>query len=78
MLILGKKETRKGFDERLKGFNIAFGSDATTELHLKADYFWGGQAKANVKQGELARQIDDLGLTNVVPISSALSTSDMA
>ena len=74
----GKKETRKGFDELLKGFKIAFGSDATTELHLKADYFWGGQAKANAKQGELARQIDDLGLTNVVPISSALSTSGMA
>lgn len=74
----GKKETRKGFDELLKGFKIAFGSDVTTELHLKADYFWGGQAKANAKQGELARQIDDLGLTNVVPISSALSTSGMA
>jgi glycosyltransferase involved in cell wall biosynthesis len=74
----GKKETRKGFDELLEGFKIAFGSDATTELHLKADYFWGSQGQANAKQDELARQIDDLGLNNVVPISSALSTSDMA
>ena len=74
----GKKETRKGFDELLEGFKIAFGSDATTELHLKADYFWGGQAEAKAKQDELARQIDDLGLTNVASISSALSTSDMA
>ena len=74
----GKKETRKGFDELLEGFKIAFGSDATTELHLKADYFWGGQAEAKAKQDELAHQIDDLGLTNVASISSALSTSDMA
>lgn len=74
----GKKETRKGFDELLEGFKIAFGSDATTELHLKADYFWGGQAEAKAKQDELAHQIDDLGLTNVASISCALSTSDMA
>ena len=74
----GKKETRKGLDELLQGFKIAFGSDATTELHLKADYFWGGREKANAKQGELARQIDDLGLSNVVTVSGALSTSDMA
>lgn len=74
----GKKETRKGFDELLEGFKIAFGSDATAELHLKADYFWGGQQKSNAKQDELACQIDDLGLGNVVPVSGALSTSDMA
>ena len=74
----GKKETRKGFDELLEGFQIAFGGDETTELHLKADYFWGGQAKAEAKQGELSRQIDGLGLRNVVPVSGALSTSDMA
>jgi len=52
----GKKETRKGFDELLEGFQIAFGSDATTELHLKADYFWGGQAQADAKRAELANQ----------------------
>ena len=74
----GKKETRKGFDELLQRFKIAFGTDAKTELHLKADYFWGGRGQANAKQNELARQIDDLGLKNVVPISNALSTSDMA
>jgi len=74
----GKKETRKGFDELLEGFRIAYGGDETTELHLKADYFWGGQAKAEAKQGELSRQIDGLGLRNVVPVSGALSTSDMA
>lgn len=74
----GKKETRKGFDELLEGFQIAFGGDETTELHLKADYFWGGQAKAEAKQDELSRQIDGLGLSNVVPVSGALSTSDMA
>ena len=74
----GKKETRKGFDELLEGFKIAFGNDATTELHLKADYFWGSQGQANAKQDELSRQIDNLGLNNVVPISGALSTSDMA
>ena len=74
----GKKETRKGFDELLEGFQIAFGDDETTELHLKADYFWGGQAKAEAKQDELSRQIDGLGLRNVVPVSGALSTSDMA
>jgi len=74
----GKKETRKGFDELLEGFQIAFGGDETTELHLKADYFWGGQAKAEAKQDELSRQIDGLGLRNVVPVSGALSTSGMA
>ena len=74
----GKKETRKGFDELLQGFQIAFGSDETTELHLKADYFWGGQAQAHAKQDELSHQIDGLGLRNVVPVSGALSTSDMA
>ena len=74
----GKKETRKGFDELLEGFKIAFGNDVTTELHLKADYFWGGRGKANAKEVELSRQIAGLGLTNVVPISSALTTSDMA
>jgi len=74
----GKKETRKGFDELLEGFRIAFGDDETTELHLKADYFWGGQAKAEAKQDELSRQIDGLGLHNVVPFSGALSTLDMA
>ena len=74
----GKKETRKGFDELLEGFNIAFGGYATTELHLKADYFWDVQGQANAKQDELARQIEGLGLTNVIPISSNLSTSDMA
>jgi len=74
----GKKETRKGFDELLEGFKIAFGSDETTELHLKADYFWGGQAQADSKQDELSRQIDGLGLRNVVPVSGTLSTLDMA
>ena len=74
----GKKETRKGFDELLEGFKIAFGTDTTTELHLKADYFWGGSAQAKAKQDELARHIEGLGLTNVVPISGSLSTSDMA
>ena len=53
----GKKETRKGFDELLEGFKIAFGGDATTELHLKADYFWGVQGQAKAKQDELARQM---------------------
>ena len=74
----GKKETRKGFDELLEGFKIAFGGDEKTELHLKADYFWGSQGQANAKQDELASQIDVMGLTNVVPISGALSTTDMA
>jgi glycosyltransferase involved in cell wall biosynthesis len=74
----GKKETRKGFDELLEGFKIAFGGDAKTELHLKADYFWGSQDQANAKQDQLASQIDVMGLTNVVPISGALSTTDMA
>ena len=74
----GKKETRKGFDELLEGFKIAFGGDEKTELHLKADYFWGSQGQANAKQDELASQIDAMGLTNVVPISGALSTTDMA
>ena len=74
----GKKETRKGFDELLEGFKIAFGDDDTTELHLKADYFWGGKTQTDEKRNELSRQIDGLGLTNVVPVSGALSTSDMA
>ena len=74
----GKKETRKGFEELLAGFKIAFGGDKTTELHLKADYFWVGQTQSDAKQEELSRQIDRLGLTNVVPVSGALSTSDMA
>ena len=74
----GKKETRKGFDELLEGFKIAFGSDETTELHLKADYLWCGQAQADAKQNELSRQINDLGLRNVVPVSGVLSTPDMA
>ena len=74
----GKKETRKGFDELLAGFKIAFGGDKTTELYLKADYFWVGQTQSDAKQDELSRQIDRLGLTNVVPVSGALSTSDMA
>ena len=59
----GKKETRKGFDELLEGFKIAFGSDTTTELHLKADYFWGGSGTSQRETGRtLARQIDGLGL----------------
>ena len=74
----GKKETRKGFDELLEGFKIAFRDDDTTELHLKADYFWGGKTQTDEKRNELSRQIDGLGLTNVVPVSGALSTSDMA
>ena len=74
----GKKETRKGFDELLEGFKMAFEGDETTELHLKSDYFWGGQAQSNAKQDELARQIDGLGLTNVVPVSGALPASHMA
>jgi glycosyltransferase involved in cell wall biosynthesis len=74
----GKKETRKGLNELLEGFKIAFGGDEKTEMHLKADYFWGSQGQADEKQDELARQIDALGLTNVVPISGALSTTDMS
>jgi len=74
----GKKETRKGFDESLEGFQIAFGGDETTELHLKADYFWGGKAKAEAKRDDLSRQINGLGLRNVVPVSGVLSTPDMA
>lgn len=74
----GKKETRKGFDELLEGFKIAFGSDETTELHLKADYFWCGKAQDDAKHGELTSQINGLGLNNVVPLYGALSLSDMA
>ena len=62
----GKKETRKGFDELLR-VSDRFGGDETTELHLKADYFWAGQAKAEVKQDELSRQIDGLGLVMWCP-----------
>ena len=58
----GKKETRKGFDELLEGFQIAFGGDETTELHLKADYFWGGQTQAEAKKDDLSRQINGLGI----------------
>jgi glycosyltransferase involved in cell wall biosynthesis len=74
----GKKETRKGFDELLEGVKIALGNDVTTELHLKADYFWGGKGQANAKQDELARQIEGLGLTDVATISRALSMPNMA
>jgi glycosyltransferase involved in cell wall biosynthesis len=74
----GKKETRKGFNELLEGFKIAFEGDETTELHLKSDYFWGDQTHRNAKQDEVSRQIDGLGLNNVVPVSGALPTSHMA
>ena len=50
------KETRKGFDELLEGFQITFGGDETKELHPKADYFWGGHAQADAKCAELAYQ----------------------
>ena len=63
----GKKETRKGFDELLEGFKIAFRDDDTTELHLKADYFWGGKTQTDEKRNELSRQIDGLGTTSCSP-----------
>lgn len=78
IFMCGKKETRKGFNELLEGFKIAFGNDKNVELHLKADFFWGGESQAILKQRELASHIDKLCLTNVLPINRSLSTQDMA
>jgi len=74
----GKNETRKGFDELLHGFKMAFGNDGKTELHLKADYFWGGLENTEYKNCRLQQQINDLGLSNVTQVIGDLSTNDMS
>ena len=74
----GKNETRKGFDELLHGFKMAFGNDGKTQLHLKADYFWGGLENTEYKNCQLQQQINDLGLNNVTQITGDLSVKDMS
>jgi len=74
----GKNEARKGFDELLLGFKMAFGNDGKTQLHLKADYFWGGPRYTEHKKCQLNKQINDLGLNNVTQITGDLSTNDMS
>lgn len=77
-LMCGKKETRKGFEELLLGFKLAFGSHSNVELHLKADHFWGTNSQSVKKKTELFQQIERLGLQNVRPIFRSLSSGDMA
>ena len=74
----GKNETRKGFDELLHGFKMAFGNDEKTQLHLKADYFWGGIVNTELKKCQLNKQIKDFGMNNVTQITGDLSTNDMS
>jgi glycosyltransferase involved in cell wall biosynthesis len=76
-LMCGKKENRKGFNELLQGFKLAFGEDPNTELHLKADYFWGDENAAAIKKSELNSEISDLNLFNVIPIYRAIPKSEM-
>ena len=77
-LACGKNEIRKGFDELLLGFKMAFGNDGKTQLHLKADYFWGGAEYTERKKCQLQQQINDLGLNNVTQITGDLSVKDMS
>jgi glycosyltransferase involved in cell wall biosynthesis len=74
----GKNEARKGFDELLKGFRLAFDNDPKVVLCLKADHFWGTSEQIEAKQQALIQQIGHLGVTNIVPIFKKLSVQDMA
>jgi len=76
-LMCGKKENRKGFSELLQGFKLAFGDDPNTELHLKADYFWGDKKTEALKKNDLISEINELGLRNVKPIYQAIPTTEM-
>lgn len=76
-LMCGKNETRKGFEELLQGFDLAFQNDPSVELHLKADYFWGAPAVVERKQNELMNKIESRGLRNVKPLFGNFSVSEM-
>lgn len=76
-LMCGKNEARKGFDELLLGFDLAFQNDPLVELHLKADYFWGTPAVVERKRINLMQAIESAGLKNVKPLFCNFSVNDM-
>jgi len=77
-LMCGKFEARKGQNELLQGFKLAFEQDPNVELHLKADYFWGSNEQVQIKRNELISQIESLGLKNVKPIFGAISERQLS
>lgn len=76
-LMCGKNEARKGLEELLHGFDLAFQNDPLVELHLKADYFWGTPANVERKKNELIKTIKSRGLRNVKPLFGKFSVSEM-
>jgi glycosyltransferase involved in cell wall biosynthesis len=71
----GKYENRKGYDELLEGFELAFGGRKDVVLVLKADYFAGDN---NDKKASLKDDLSKRKLTNVFPVYGALPTNDMS
>ena len=74
----GKYEPRKGYDELLKGFKLAFGNDDRTKLYLKADDFFALAMRGDDGTALLKRRIEQLGLRNVTVLQGQFSASDLA
>ena len=76
--MFGKKEERKGFAELLQGFKLAFGNDPSVQLCLKADNFWSDQVRKTDKNAEVRQEVEQLGLTNVKPITGQLQAHQLS
>ena len=76
--MFGKKEERKGFSELLQGFKLAFDNDPAVQLCLKADNFWSDQVKKTDKNAEVRQEVEQLGLTNVKPITGQLQSQQLS
>lgn len=76
--MFGKKEDRKGFSELLQGFRLAFDNDPSVLLCLKADNFWSDQVRKTDKNAEVRQEVEQLGLTNVKPITGQLQAQQLS
>jgi glycosyltransferase involved in cell wall biosynthesis len=72
-LMVGKYEKRKGYEELLRGFKLAFGNSAAVQLVIKADYFLNFEPKKRA----LAELVRSQGIDNVKLLWGKMSTEEL-
>lgn len=72
-LMVGKYETRKGYDEALRAFKDVFGNDPNVMLLIKATSFVDNDAVENVR-----KKIDEIGVSQAHLVDGAIQTPLMA
>jgi glycosyltransferase involved in cell wall biosynthesis len=61
-LVVGKYETRKGYEQLLQAFTEEFGDDSSVRLLIKADHFYHADRNTQVEAALMSRGLKNIGL----------------